>query len=1024
MTQAWRVALDQDNKGKISFRDFCSVARDIGYSKNLNHIWNELDVDGSGFISLNELDEKAASALDHFFDFLGAKFGNTLQAWSYFDVDKNDRVELDEFESQCQKMGYTGNAKYLFKLLKVPTKSFLSLKDLDPQAHTAQMRGDVEMFAQKIRPRYNYDIEKILPMLRSGKLGGQDKPGTPTSPTIHVGNQIMSTGNQIWARETAKKQRALQFEAKKAHEKASLCSSTVDSFKKLLVSRYGSLIAAWRQGLDLDGNGRLSFGELCQALRDMGFAGNAKATWKALDRDGDGFIQLGDFDPKLEEMLYGYKNLVKEKFGNALAAWLQGLNSSPNGSVSKTVFAEHCKDLGFSGDVDVLFESLKNDKTRNFMTLRDYDPPAMNAYLRKDMEMITESPSIKGDKFEERNYNSFQQRWSRMQSRQELASRKEAVEEELAKDKGASSVESMKELFLHKYGTITCAWRHGFDGNENGRVSFVLFCNAMRRIGYSGNIKRCFNELDKKNKGHITLEDVAPEAHEMVTEFQKLLLEKYGDYIKAWKALDANRNNTLEEHELIEACQKIGYQKDAKQLFRYLLDHPGMRTISLGDINPGAMRAYYRGDLEAMSGKAKRLELANAAQMEKTLQLGAQDLGSLKKLLVRKYGTATAAWRYGLDVTGQGRLSFVDFAKGCREVGFAGNVKRCFQQLDDDSSGLITFNELDPKWFKNLQNFSELLLAKYKSYQSAWRAIDADGSNFIDCDEFVEVCKEMGYKGGPKAAVALFQQLLHPNQKYLTMPDLQIGGTLIQATTGFHMAREDADLLTNDQKAKMDLQKMNDAAQKEKNLQMGAKDVNSLKNELVRKYKTVTAAWRCGLDVTGQGKLSFVDFAKACRDISFAGNIKTCFGELDHDASGIITFNEIDPEWFKQLQIFSELLLDKYGSYQDAWQAIDVDGNTFIDRSEFVEVCKHVGYEGGSKAAEALFRQLLYPGQKNLFLPDLQMCGTIVQVMTSPRAARQDADALPTIGDQKAELDLQKGDAHVTVGGELLGEAC
>eukprot|EP00930_Biecheleria_cincta_P033132 TRINITY_DN22945_c0_g1_i1.p1 TRINITY_DN22945_c0_g1~~TRINITY_DN22945_c0_g1_i1.p1 ORF type:complete len:1131 (+),score=224.92 TRINITY_DN22945_c0_g1_i1:60-3395(+) len=1013
VTAAWRYALDKDNKGKVSFTDFCNVARDIGYCKNLNNIWKELDEDGSGLISLNELDPKAATTLDEFFDFLHVKFSNTLKAWSYFDVDQNNRVELEEFETQLQKLGYLGNAKYLFKLLKVPAKNFLSLRDLDPQAHTAQMRGDVGMFLQKIRPRYNYDIDEILPMLRSGKLGGLEKPGSPKSPAIQVGNQIMGTGNQFWAQEIAKKQRELQFEHKKAHEQASLSASTLDSFKKLLVARYGTMIAAWRQGLDLDGNGRLSFGELCQALREMGFAGNALATWNALDRDGDGFIQLGDLDPKLEEMLYGYKDLVKEKFGNTLLAWLNGLKSTPNGTISKAAFTAHCKEIGFSGNVNLLFESLKNDKTRHFMTLRDYDLPAMNAYLRGDMEMISESPAIKGGKFEERNSNAFQQRWARMQSKQEIAERKEAAEEEISKDKAAGSVASMKELLLHKYGTVTCAWRHGFDGNENGRVSFVLFCNAMRRIGYSGNIKRCFNELDRKKKGHLTLEDLAPEAHEMITEFQQLLLDTHGDYITAWEALDVNRNNTLEEHELVEACKRIGYKKNAKQLFRYLLEHPSKRTISLGDLNPGAMRAFYRGDMGSMCGKERRAEIENAAQKERQMQLGAHDLSSLKKLLIRKYNTVTAAWRYGLDVTGQGRLSFVDFSKGCREVGFAGNVKRVFKQLDDDDSGLITFNELDPKWFKSLQNFSELLLAKYKTYESAWREIDADKSNFIDCNEFVEVCKELGYAGGPKAAAALFQQLLHPNQKYMTMADLQIGGTLIQAMTGFHMAREDDDLLSRDQVAKKAVQKLEQAKQHEKSMQMGPQDLNSLKKTLVRRFKTITAAWRYGLDVTTQGKISFVDFAKACRENSFTGDIRKCFSELDYDGSGIITFNEIDPKWFKNLQSFTELLLGKYESYENAWKAIDVHKNRFIDCKEFVEVCQQVGYEGGPQAAEALFEQLLQSGQKNLYMTDLQCGGTIVHAVTGFNVTRQDADEVPSGADHKAELDLQKTDIQL-----------
>merc|ERR1719498_738519 len=120
-----------------------------------------------------------------------------------------------------------------------------------------------------------------------------------------------------------------------------------------------------------------------------------------------------------------------------------------------------------------------------------------------------------------------------------------------AMDKGASCVQSLKEALVRKYGTITSAWKHGLDVHGNGRVPFGEFCAAMRRLGFSGNTRRIFNELDVRQSGAITLMDFDAEAHQLLVDFRKVLLEKFGSYIKAWQALDSNRNGVLEEHELV-----------------------------------------------------------------------------------------------------------------------------------------------------------------------------------------------------------------------------------------------------------------------------------------------------------------------------------------------------------------------------------------------------------------------------------------------------------------------------------------
>merc|ERR1719502_1106660 len=89
---------------------------------------------------------------------------------------------------------------------------------------------------------------------------------------------------------------------------------SLKDLKKQMLVNYGSIYGAWRNALDLDGNGRLSFGEFCIALRNLGYGGNVKEIWFALDQDHDGFVSLSDIDPTVDEEITSYKSHMLKRF--------------------------------------------------------------------------------------------------------------------------------------------------------------------------------------------------------------------------------------------------------------------------------------------------------------------------------------------------------------------------------------------------------------------------------------------------------------------------------------------------------------------------------------------------------------------------------------------------------------------------------------------------------------------------------------------------------------------------------------
>jgi hypothetical protein len=94
VTAAWRQILDPNMKGKLSFQDFCSACRDIGFCRKMKQLWEMLDSEKRGYIELDQIDPEAAAALKKFRALNRQKHGTLLKAWNWFDPRNKKRVDL------------------------------------------------------------------------------------------------------------------------------------------------------------------------------------------------------------------------------------------------------------------------------------------------------------------------------------------------------------------------------------------------------------------------------------------------------------------------------------------------------------------------------------------------------------------------------------------------------------------------------------------------------------------------------------------------------------------------------------------------------------------------------------------------------------------------------------------------------------------------------------------------------------------------------------------------------------------
>lgn len=167
---------------------------------------------------------------------------------------------------------------------------------------------------------------------------------------------------------------------------------------------------------------------------------------------------------------------------------------------------------------------------------------------------------------------------------------------------------------------------------------------------------------------------------------------------------------------------------------------------------------------KAMTVATQKKELATAADLA--------SLNGLKKILVRKYGTITAAWRHLLDPGHTGKLSFQEWSKALRHIGFEGSIPALYKILDDDDSGIVTFSEFMPQLAARMKEFKRKMRSRYgDDLDVIWKQIDDNGNNQIDVQEFVEICGNIGYNGNNSE---LFKELrYHPSRKFLTLQDFK-----------------------------------------------------------------------------------------------------------------------------------------------------------------------------------------------------------------------------------------------------------
>eukprot|EP00397_Hematodinium_sp_SG-2012_P001496 GEMP01001499.1.p1 GENE.GEMP01001499.1~~GEMP01001499.1.p1 ORF type:complete len:1211 (+),score=204.26 GEMP01001499.1:238-3870(+) len=805
-----------------------------------------------------------------------------------------------------------------------------------------------------------------------------------------------------------------------------LGARSVEGFRTILKAKYVTLTAAWKDVLDPAGSGRVSFHYFCSKCRAIGYTGNLKSLWKAMDRENTGFISLRDLDEEAGVSIERFKTFLRKQYGSILKAWVKGIDPHKSARVDIEAFVIFCAKAGYTDsetDQRRLFKWLKSSFATRFLTLGDLDPKSGEALERREAIMKTkEQPKSRAI--------SPKKEICRQSKAELVAARKQNEDVSF----GCTTFDEFMVLLKRHFGNLVRAWRHGFDPEGVGRVSFGNFCKACRECGFYGSIKNVWRNLDPGETGFVSLKEFDPHAYQAIESFKDLCTRKYGNLLLAWsQGLACGGCERVDHAVFKEFATEIGYEGNVNDLFSLLKRDPTKSFLTMRDFDEQCAEACRRRDFRMMTATPveknaktkktamsfferqehsfdhqwrKTLDMAQDEGLERRTEIvecvdiGARTLNDFKDLLARRFGSVVRGFRKGLNTESEGRISFFTFCNATRVLGYAGNLKELWDSLNP-RCGFVTLENVDPVAFAAIKKFKELLIVRYKNVLNAWRkGLDTNRNGRVDLDEFLARCEALKYEGDARYLFKCFDD----GKRYLVMPDFDpsLMHSLYRGDESMLLIRvaptgqerlsmtfyERQSLQTTSYvnilqgKEQKEIAKQKESSEKLK--RMAAISVDGFKRTLVSKFGSVMRAWRKALDADGNGRLGFGELARGARTIGYAGNVKALWEYFDMDKSGFITLDELDMEAYQAVMVFRTFLLEKFGCISAAWAyGLDVQGCQRLTTKQFTERLKVLNFN--QVPASLLFKYLMpEKGGRHLLLNDLD----ILLVAMRPKEAR------------------------------------
>jgi Ca2+-binding EF-hand superfamily protein len=291
------------------------------------------------------------------------------------------------------------------------------------------------------------------------------------------------------------------------------------------------------------------------------------------------------------------------------------------------------------------------------------------------------------------------------------------------KDIAPKTLQGFLDILRHKFGSVVKAWRLAMDFDDSGSLTFREFTHAMERVGYHGDFRSLWFQLDTDMSGSISLHEMDPVNAMRLEKFRTLCIKQCGSMLGAWRrVIDTDRSGTCGPAEFTAACMKLGYSdiKECNTLFD-LLDIHESQIISYNSIEflqcweEEKKQESFRQRLPTRwANKDPYMKVGNSSsknpaqappKVMASLELTMEEQRQLQKI----FSLCDAGDGLGKGFSDE-RISLLELIQACkknREVSSMLGLKtreeaeRWFQGLDADESGDVSWDEFKAHFIRS-----------------------------------------------------------------------------------------------------------------------------------------------------------------------------------------------------------------------------------------------------------------------------------------------------------------------------------
>jgi len=495
------------------------------------------------------------------------------------------------------------------------------------------------------------------------------------------------------------------------------------------------------------------------------------------------------------------------------------------------------------------------------------------------------------------------------------------------------------------HGTPKAAYE-AMDRDGDGNITpeeFEKGCANLKPPVSPAQAAPLFDKFDKDESGGVTPEEFYDEAGGKdkftplsLPELKRRLRDKFGSPKEAFAAMDKDGDGKVSPEEFAEACKSLKpplTPKQAESLF------PTLDKDGSGDIRPEELFELVGGPDEF------------AADM--------LTLPEFKKRAKATHGTPKAAFS-AFDKDGDGKVSAEEFIEGCKNLQPAVSPQEAsplFKQLDGNGDGTVSPEEWydavgPPDAFTTspgdpdhvaLPEYMKRAKAKNATPKEAFDAMDADGDGQVTPDEFIDACGKLDPPIPKEAAIPLFKQLDKDDSGAITPEEYY---DAVGPADGFVAQPGDPDYVT----------------------------IPELKKRSKEKHGTPEAAFKA-MDKDGDGEVTEEEFVAYCKQLEppmTESEAIPLFRELDANGNDAISPAEWyatvgppdafaaskgDPNYV-DVPEFKERAKATHGTPRETFAAMDTNKDGMVTPEEFIAACAKLKPPISKEAAVPLFQEL------------------------------------------------------------------